>query len=59
VARYVPLGDVYSGLVQIADYYDFRSENRNKLRTNHFDWNVRDYQGEVGAPSRFCRPTEC
>lgn len=47
VAQYVPLGGAYSGLVRLADYYEFLSDDRNELRTNLFDWNVRDYQGEV------------
>lgn len=47
VAQYVPLGGAYSGLVRLADYYEFLSDSRNELRTNLFDWNVRDYQGEV------------
>lgn len=47
VTQYMPLGDAYSGLVRLADYYDFLSDERNELRTNLFDWNVRDYQGEV------------
>ncbi|WP_143875883.1 AIPR family protein [Nocardia fluminea] len=47
VSPYVPLGEAYSGLVRLADYYDFLSDGRDELRTNLFDWNVRDYQGEV------------
>jgi hypothetical protein len=47
VANYVPLGDAYSGVVRLADYYDFLSDSRDELRSNLFDWNVRDYQGEV------------
>lgn len=47
VAQYVPLGDAYYGLVRLTDYYDFLSDDRKELRNNLFDWNVRDYQGEV------------
>lgn len=47
VAHYVPLGEAYSGLVRLDDYYRFLSDDRDQLRTNLFDWNVRDYQGEV------------
>jgi hypothetical protein len=45
VAQHVPFGDAYSGLVRLADYFEFLSDDRNELRTNLFDWNVRDYQG--------------
>ncbi|MFQ6397613.1 AIPR family protein [Nocardia sp. KC 131] len=47
VAHYVPKGTAYSGLVRLNDYYDFLSDDRGRLRTNLFDSNVRDYQGEV------------
>ncbi|MFF0635948.1 AIPR family protein [Nocardia sp. NPDC004151] len=47
VAHYVPRGTAYSGLVRLSDYYEFLSDDRKRLRTNLFDWNVRDYQGEV------------
>lgn len=47
VGHYVPLGEAYSGLVRLADYYLFLTDELDQLRTNLFDWNVRDYQGEV------------
>jgi hypothetical protein len=47
VAHYVPLGEAYSGLVRLADYYEFLADEQDQLRTNLFDWNVRDYQGDV------------
>ncbi|MFE3080923.1 AIPR family protein [Nocardia tengchongensis] len=47
VANYVPKGTAYSGLVRLKDYYEFLSDDRKRLRTNLFDSNVRDYQGEV------------
>jgi hypothetical protein len=44
---YVSKGDSYSGLVSLADYYTFLSDDNGSLRKHLFDWNVRDYQGEV------------
>lgn len=41
-------GDVgFICLVKIADYFDFITDDNNKLRRNIFDANVRDYQGDV------------
>lgn len=39
-------GNSHIGLVSLENYYNFISED-NKLRRHIFDWNVRDYQGEV------------
>lgn len=44
---YVSKGDSYTGLVTLGQYYKFLSEEDGRLRGHLFDWNVRDYQGEV------------
>ena len=46
---YVSKGDSYAGLVSLADYYSFLSGPDGKLQGRLFDWNVRDYQGEVAV----------
>jgi hypothetical protein len=46
---YVSKGDSYSGLVTLADYLHFLSEEDGTLRGHLFDWNVRDYQGQVAV----------
>ena len=44
---YVSKGDSYTGLVTLEQYFKFLSEEDGKLRGHLFDWNVRDFQGEV------------
>lgn len=53
---YVSKGDSYSGLVSLADYYTFLTDSHGALQAHLFDWNVRDYQGEV-AVNREIRAT--
>jgi hypothetical protein len=57
VAHYVPMGEAYSGLIHLADYFDFLSDENGQLRTNLFDWNVRDYQGEKVTVNRGIQAT--
>lgn len=44
---YVSKGNSYSGLVSLSQYYKFLAAEDGSLRGHLFDWNVRDYQGEV------------
>lgn len=37
----------YVALVKLRDYLAFLSDDRGELRKDLFDWNVRDYQGNV------------
>jgi AIPR protein len=46
---YVSKGDSYSGIVSLADYYSFLTDSHGALQAHLFDWNVRDYQGEVAV----------
>jgi hypothetical protein len=46
---YVSKGDSYTGLVSLADYYTFLTDSHGALQAHLFDWNVRDYQGEVAV----------
>lgn len=46
---YVSKGDSYSGIVSLGQYFKFLTDERGKLRGHLFDWNVRDYQGEVSV----------
>lgn len=44
---YLSEGESYAGLVSLADFYEFLSEDDGSLREHLFDWNVRDFQGDV------------
>lgn len=46
---YVSKEDSYAGLVSLADYYEFLTDSHGALQAHLFDWNVRDYQGEVAV----------
>lgn len=46
---YVSKGDSYSGIVSLSDYYTFLTDSHGTLQAHLFDWNVRDYQGEVAV----------
>lgn len=46
---YVSEGDSYIGLVSLPDYYRFLSDDSGVLRGHLFDWNVRDFQGNVSV----------
>ncbi|MGN6128177.1 MAG: AIPR family protein, partial [Humibacter sp.] len=47
--EYFSKGESYTGLVNLADFYDFLSEDDGSLRGHLFDWNVRDFQGGVAV----------
>lgn len=40
-------GTSHTALVKLRDYYDFLTDDSGALRRHIFDWNVRDYQGNV------------
>lgn len=40
-------GNSHVALVRLRDYIDFLSDSQGQLRRHIFDWNVRDYQGDV------------
>lgn len=40
-------GSSHVALVRLRDYLDFLTDDAGELRRHIFDWNVRDYQGEV------------
>lgn len=40
-------GEGYVAIVQLDDYLRFLSEDDGSLRRHIFDWNVRDYEGDV------------
>ena len=40
-------GNSHVALVQLEDYVAFLSDEQGNLRRHIFDWNVRDYQGDV------------
>jgi hypothetical protein len=40
-------GDSHLALVRLRDYLKFLSDEQGELRRHIFDWNVRDYQGDV------------
>jgi AIPR protein len=40
-------GSSHVALVDLADYVDFLTDETGVLRRHVFDWNVRDYQGDV------------
>lgn len=46
---YLSKGASYTGLVNLADYYEFLSDSNGALRSHLFDWNVRDYQGSTNV----------
>ncbi|WP_445996618.1 AIPR family protein [Okibacterium fritillariae] len=46
---YVTKGESYIGLVTLANYHKFLSDDRGNLRPHIFDWNVRDFQGDVSV----------
>jgi len=46
---YVSEGDSYVGLVSLPDYQEFLSKENGDLRGYLFDWNVRDFQGDVAV----------
>lgn len=48
-AEYFSKGKSYTGLVNLADYFDFLTDEDGNLRGHLFDWNVRDYQGGVAV----------
>lgn len=48
---YLSKGDSYTGLVGLADYFEFLSDASGALRSHLFDWNVRDYQGNTNVNS--------
>lgn len=48
-AEYLSKADSYTGLVSLADYFEFLSEEDGSLRGHLFDWNVRDFQGGVAV----------
>jgi AIPR protein len=48
-AEYLSKGPSYTGLVSLADYYEFLSDDKGELRGHLFDWNVRDFQGGVSV----------
>ena len=39
--------DSHVAIVRLADYFDFITDEIGALRTYIFDWNVRDYEGDV------------
>jgi len=47
--EYFSKDDSYTGLVALADYYEFLSDADGNLRGHLFDWNVRDFQGAVSV----------
>lgn len=47
--EYLSKGESYTGLVGLADFYEFLSDENGALRGHLFDWNVRDFQGEVAV----------
>ncbi|MEV5302777.1 AIPR family protein [Amycolatopsis methanolica] len=40
-------GTSHVALVSLRDYFNFLTDENNGLRRHIFDWNVRDYQGDV------------
>lgn len=40
-------GNSHIALVKLKDYYDLIVDENNRLRRHLFEWNVRDYQGNV------------
>jgi AIPR protein len=40
-------GGAHVALVKLADYFQFIKDEKSQLRTNFFDTNVRDYQGDA------------
>jgi AIPR protein len=40
-------GDSHVALVKLKDYYDLIVDDNGRLRRHLFEWNVRDYQGNV------------
>ncbi|WP_275293562.1 AIPR family protein [Amycolatopsis sp. La24] len=40
-------GNSHVALVKLSDYVTFLSDEKGELRRHIFDWNVRDYQGDV------------
>ncbi len=40
-------GDSHVALVNLGDYVAFLTDEKGELRRHIFDWNVRDYQGDV------------
>ncbi len=40
-------GQSHVALVKLADYYDLMVDENSRLRRHLFEWNVRDYQGNV------------
>ncbi|WP_285030479.1 AIPR family protein [Mycolicibacterium sp. lyk4-40-TYG-92] len=40
-------GNSHVALVQLSDYVTFLTDEQGSLRRHIFDWNVRDYQGDV------------
>ncbi|ROR64678.1 AIPR family protein [Agrococcus jenensis] len=47
--EYLSKADSYTGLVALADYFEFLCDPDGSLRGHLFDWNVRDYQGGVAV----------
>lgn len=46
---YASEGDSYAGLVSLPEYYRFLTDPNGNLRGHLFDWNVRDFQGDVNV----------
>jgi len=42
-------GKAYVALVKLTDYLRFITDEKGNLRTNFFDANIRDYQGEIAV----------
>jgi hypothetical protein len=40
-------GGAYVALIKLVDYFQFIKDEKDQLRTNFFDTNVRDYQGDA------------
>jgi hypothetical protein len=55
---YLSKGDSYTGLVGLADYYEFLCDANGTLRSHLFDWNVRDYQGKTSVNSEILATLE-
>ncbi|MDR7384187.1 AIPR family protein [Promicromonospora iranensis] len=47
VEEYSTSGNSHVALVSLRDYMDFLRDDDGALRRHIFDWNVRDYQGDV------------
>ncbi|WP_175472433.1 AIPR family protein [Curtobacterium sp. MCBA15_009] len=55
---YVTRGQSYAGLVTLNNYHKFLSDEAGNLRPHIFDWNVRDFQGDVTVNREIQRSLE-